>query len=322
MPLTDNASRLGGQLADVALYSTAAGAGGMGLWHLLKHFKNKREQAKAQQKDFQSIANAPPEFLSPKAAYDISNAALPAVGGAGLGALIGALRAGKGNRLSGALTGGVVGGGLGAAGHGLVSEEGRHALGELMGASPGNSSPQFKSILSRSNYNLALPVVGGLGAAAGAGVVNSLVRDTKDDDNKDKVRQSRDDYFKTLLNHDDEKTAFDAAVDELYARREKQAEPTFGERLLAGWNAFKDTGQAAASIPPWVMGVAALGAGGVGAKYMYDKTRAGSQAKLYAAAQKARERLKGLDSPWVDPVELAHIKHITAQGGLQNAAGG
>lgn len=324
----DNQLQIGGNLADVLMFGTAAGAGGMGLWHMLKNMKAKREKERAQQADFQGIANTPSPLLTAKQSLDLSSAPIAAsgLGGAGLGALIGALRAEKGKRLSGALTGAGVGGGLGLAGSTLMSTPGREALGRMMGASPEGSNTSHTGFLNRTMNMLALPVGGGLAAAGGAAAVNSLLQDDKVNDNKDKVQKSRDDYFKTLLNQDDEKTAFETALDSVYETCEKQAEGNWGEwalnriRDIPGmFNA--DNAQGAASYGMMVPALAALTAGGVGAAHMYNKTKSNSQAKLYAAAQKARERLRGLDSPWVDPAELAQVKHLTSQGGLPNAIG-
>jgi hypothetical protein len=89
------------------------------------------------------------------------------------------------------------------------------------------------------------------------------------------------------------------------------------------WEKIKSTGDqlghaTVVGVPGTILaagGLGALGAGGVGANYMYNKTRAQSQAKLRARAVAARERLKGMDSPWVDPQELAQIKALTANNG-------
>ena len=51
-----------------------------------------------------------------------------------------------------------------------------------------------------------------------------------------------------------------------------------------------------------------LGAGGVGAKYMYDRTKNLTTGENLAKAQASRARTKGLPSVWVDPESLAHIK--------------
>ncbi|NDC55426.1 MAG: hypothetical protein EBZ69_01125 [Alphaproteobacteria bacterium] len=325
-----NPGRQGGLLADVIMGGAAAGAGGMGLWHVLKSLKEKREREKAENANLNAIAAAPPSFVlpAPKQAHDLSSPLIPTAGGAGLGALIGAIRARKGKRLSGALGGALGGGALGLAGHTLTSRTGREALGRLMGATE-DGNPAFQGwgfgTIPRAAHTLALPVAGGFAAAGGAGVVNSFLKDENTEENKNKVQQSRDEYFKTLLGKE-EKTAFSSALDSAYVQYEKHAENNTLNSVL-GWlgnrfHNFSDSTQAVGAFVPTIVGASALAGGAVGAHHMYNKTRANSQAKLYAAAAKARERMRGLDTPWVDPVELAQIKQITASNGLPNAIGG
>lgn len=345
---SDAYRQLGGQLADVLVLGTAAGAGGMGLWHLLKNLKSKQEKAKEQQKDFYSIANTPPPFLSqPQGALKVSfdaktvGTALLPVGGAGLGALIGAVRARKGKKLTGALTGAGIGGGLGAAGGALATDAVREQMGKaipdlsnILGvfSSSSNLGPKggFKDFYQRAMYNLALPVAGGVGVYGGAKAVNSLLQNDNEEENKDKVQRSRDDYFKTLLNTEEEKTAFSEELDRIYEKYASDSwrnwfKETFWHDPNRGpWSqgTVGDSGQFLMSIPPWLMGASALAGATGGAAYMYDKTKQRSQARRYSLAQKARERLRGLDAPFVDPVELAQIKQLTAQNGSSNNAGG
>lgn len=51
-----------------------------------------------------------------------------------------------------------------------------------------------------------------------------------------------------------------------------------------------------------------LGAGGLGAKYMYDRTKNLTTGENLAKAQASRARTKGLPPVWVDPESLARIK--------------
>ena len=53
-----------------------------------------------------------------------------------------------------------------------------------------------------------------------------------------------------------------------------------------------------------------LGAGGLGAKYMYDRTRALTEGENMAKARASRARLKGLPPVWVDPDSLAQVKQL------------
>jgi hypothetical protein len=53
-----------------------------------------------------------------------------------------------------------------------------------------------------------------------------------------------------------------------------------------------------------------LGAGGLGAKYMYDRTKELTKGENLAKAQASRARLKGLPPVWVDPDSLAQVKQL------------
>jgi len=318
--MSENASRIGGQLADTFLTGAGLGVGGMGLWHAIKGMQEKRKRERAARTDFHAVANTPPPLsaISPKQAN--LHPAFAVTGGAGLGALIGAINAGKGKRFDGALGGAALGSGIGLAGHTLLSEGGRQAIGKAMGATPDGSILSHESVMSRAGNNLALPLAGVGGAALGAGFVNSFAKEDKTDENLDRVQKSRNDYFRELLGEGTERTACDAAFEKFYAMY-KTAANSWTELIT---NTLFNPGDSAQSVAAWVptvMGASALTGGAFGAKHMYDKTRASSQAKLYAAAQKTRDRLRGLDTPWVDPVELATIKDLTSRGGMAHSSG-
>jgi hypothetical protein len=168
--------------------------------------------------------------------------------------------------------------------------------------------------------------------------VQSLTESDNNATNKNHVQSARDEYFNTLLNDEnddeEEKKSAAAAFDALYnayAEKRSAGEPnqaTFenyfwpenGERgpwhnaLLSPFTNLSGTAQ--------LGGLAALAVGGgLGANYMYNKTKSQSQARALARAQAARERMKGLDSPWVDPQELASIKELAAARGPAHAKG-
>lgn len=314
-------AHFGGKILSSLLTGTALGAGGMGLWHLARSLKKKREQAAAAEPDMLDAA-ATPASLAPKFAFDASTLQVPALGGAGIGALIGAIRAGKGKKLKGALSGGLTGGAVGAGAAALNSDEAREFVGKNLPRSLpwGSLIPDGEKYTARSSTQQAASdlgsiVAGGLGAYGGAKAVGSMLEKDDTEKHKDTVQSARDEYFNTLLNS--EKSALNANFDVLYGLYEKNAgyianDPARGPHdsnmLVNGWNNMGAGLQTLA-------GIAALGAGGVGAKYMYDKTKAQSNAKLRARAIAARERLKGMDSPWVDPQELAQIKALTANNG-------
>jgi len=343
---------IGGEQINALLGGLGLGAGATGLYYLAKHLRNKAQTPKP---DLAGIANAPmvPALPMPKDApaedekmgFDTTKLLMPGAG-AGIGALIGAIRGGKGKRLQSALTGAGVGavGGMGA--DMLSSPEVRQYIGEhvprsiipwgLMGN--GQISPS-----SETGGHMAARYAGGLGlAAAGAygghKAVQALTERDNNEANKNQVQSARDEYFNTLLNDEnddeEEKKSAAAAFDVLYnvyAEKRSAGEPNQatlenwiwpenGERgpwhgpLSSAWNNLSGTTQ--------LGGLAALAAGGgLGAHYMYNKTKAQSQARALARAQAARERMKGLDSPWVDPQELASIKELASARGPAHAQG-
>jgi len=339
----------GNQLLHGVLAGGVYGAGGMGIWHFLKKVKNEREQEKKKQLSIGGIASSTPDFVAPKIASDFTNVMALPLSGAGAGALIGALGAEKGKKWRAAATGAALGGGAGLA---------TSALSPGFSESVGRSFPKsisdlvpFKRLFPHEKYTAPTstyrafaylaPIVGGAAGAYGGGqAVNALMKDDKSHEQKNHVQSSRDEYFKTLLNEDEnaddkkdkEKTAFSAALDAHYAAYEKAAEGGgIYDRIAGGLQSaahylsppnkaeygpfdgggLENTWRELGAWPQIIAGASALGGGAIGAKYMYDKTKATSQAKLLNAARQARERMRGLDTPWVDPVELASIKEIS-----------
>lgn len=338
----------GNRLLNSLLMGTTIGAGGMGLWHAIKGIKEKQ---KSKQQNIEELAATPPSFVS-NPVKQANNAALMAalpVGGAGIGALVGALRAQKGKRLSGALTGaaagGAVGGGLGLAGAGLSSfPQISEALGRAtregvsMPSTGGKALPTPQTNLQGALMDVGVPALAVLGAGGGAAAVNSMLKEDDTKENRNAVTDARDEYFKTLLNHSGEKTAFSAALDLVYEKYvEKKAAPidpsndpgwfwrTFVNNPAAGPNSTGNFWDGAANIgvqKPMAIALASLAAGGVfGGKYMYDKTRAASKNKLLLAARQARERAQGLNAPWINPVELATVKDLATQKELPHEQG-
>lgn len=81
----------------------------------------------------------------------------------------------------------------------------------------------------------------------------------------------------------------------------------FGSDLFGGLSNTKNDME---SLMYKLMLGGGLGAGAIGAKYMYDQTKARSEARNLQRAAAARRRMQGLDSPWVDPKELAEVKRM------------
>lgn len=209
----------------------------------------------------------------------------------------------------------------------------------------------------RNVLNATLPAAG---AAGGLALVDSAARQSENEKNLQKVEDARRQYFESLTGRkppeekkdDEEKTekksSLDATLDQLYsaykadpAKFEKQAlvartwenylknimpgaqeNRTYPQYLYdvflePGDRAIKDTN----SIFTNLMLAGGLGAGAVGAKYMYDQTKARSEARNLQRAQAARRRMQGLDSPWVDPQELADVKRLAGEANTASARG-
>ena len=317
---------VGKNLLNSLLTGTAVGAGGMGLWHLAKKIKKKYESETAPA-SIDSLALAPPARVSRKYASEDSAANLLRypLAGAGIGALVGALRAGKKKRLAGALAGAGVGSAVGLGANALTTKNISELVGKGLPHSlsrgnwfGGGEMPSLPSGTYQAAYNLGMPIAAGAGAYAGGSAVHSMLKEDTAG-NRDAVRSARNDYFRELLsdNDEEEKTAFSSSLDVVYLHAEKAARD--GDHFDAGTlgEGWKDYVSGPAQT---LMGLSLLAGGTYGAKYMYDKTREKSDAKLLSAAQQARARLNQ-QAPWVDPVELAHIKAIVAKNRPTNARG-
>lgn len=302
-----------------------------------------------------AIALAPALQLDHKQAFDYSSLALP-VGGALLGAGAGAMASRDGKKLRGALLGAGLGGTAGGLGLAINSDAAKKVIGEhipkhiplFSGLFGSGDAPGGKPSLTRPTgtyiaaENLGTIGAGGLGVLAGGAAVDSILRRDESEKNKDRVQGARDEYFKTLLGdenedekEDKEKTAFSKNLDAIYEKASAaqgdylgrageylssflhgnpEKGPYDSNSLVNAWRSLSGAGQTMA-------GLTALGTGALGAKYMYDKTRENSKAKLLNAARQARLRLAGFDSPWVDPVELAQVKERVAKNELSHAQG-
>lgn len=326
----------GNQILGALAGGTLLGAGGMGLFHALKRMKKKQEDAIAPP-SLADVAQEAPTFLTApqKQSFDASLLAMP-VGGAGVGALIGALRAQKGEKMRGALAGAGIGG---AAGIGATALS-RSPAGEMVGRALPRSIFGLSGLFGESNLpapetgahgaarDLGTLLAGAGGAYAGGKAVDSLLKRDESFKNVDKVQNSRDEYFKELLGEPDEeeKQSVNSRLDDLYALYEKGAKdgywlwgdgsggPHETQAIPAAFRNMSQLFQTAA-------GISLLGGGAFGAKYMYDKTRANSDARVLAAARAAKARARGGEAPWIDPVELASVKELATQKELANAPG-
>lgn len=336
------------------LQYAALGAGGMGLFHLLKKTKKNLDANLPQKPKYneiatagflpfdQSAAAAPVEKLS--SAWDTAGPTsalqkalfygMP-VAGAGIGAYLNASRAKK-DKFRAALTGATMGGGVGLAGGlgltnfgNLVAESQRKGMDQM----PQTNSWGLNEGLLYAARMAAMPA----GMVAGGALANTLLdsHDTKEKEEKnvDAIQKARNEYFNTLVA--DEKAA--AALDTAFAFYKKSgwADNFPGPAAWAGHGA-SGAGAASAGLNQnqnsatnfvgdgftlltALTALASLGAGGVGATYMYNKTKDRSAAKQLARARMARERLGALPGAWIDPREVAQVK-ATAMGNQNTAA--
>lgn len=146
----------------------------------------------------------------------------------------------------------------------------------------------------------------GLGGYGAYKLINSMANKKKKEDREDSVNQARQDYFNALTGKEAQ------VLDDAYSQFKKTAEeyaPNISKRV---WDAATGAGQSLLRFFPeaatnWTL-LTALGAGGLGAKYMYDRTKAMTQAEALRKAQESKTRLQSIQqTPWIDPEELAAV---------------
>ena len=336
------AKHLGG--ATAAGIGVGIGAGG--LYQLAKYLRGKARAASAKP-PLESLVNTPVPALDAeqdKVAFDNNMVLLPALG-AGAGALIGATRRkAKGQRLSAALRGAAMGGAGGLAGAALTSSPVMNAVSRGLGDAKmmyfnplfgagylvGNGGPVVaRNAAHQAAMGMAGTLLPAAGVYGGLQLVNNLAKSDNSQENRDAVLNARNEYFATLTgqdtkknkkpgsDNDDEKVAaaldgeLDGLFDRVAAEQEKRAAPEWLENLGSNFKdyfyaPFRDMG----ALSLGLMGTAGLAGVGMGAHHMYNKTKAQSEARALARARAARERMRGLDAPWVDPIELAEIKRM------------
>jgi hypothetical protein len=206
--------------------------------------------------------------------------------------------------------------------------------------------------------NATLPAAG---AAGGLALVDTAARQNENEKNLQKVEAARRSYFEALTgrkppeekkeeqdDQSEKKAALDAQLDVLYDAYKAAPEKFEKQALVARtWeNYFKNItpfAQKDRTVPQYfydvlfepadraikdtnsvftnLMLTGGLGAGAIGAKYMYDQTKARSEARNLQKAREARRRMQGLDTPWIDPTELAEVKRLTNEAGPASARG-
>lgn len=135
----------------------------------------------------------------------------------------------------------------------------------------------------------------GLGAYGGHRIVNAIVKAKKKRELNESIDEARRSYYDALAGHD-KAAALDAAYDNVKAGG-----------VLGTISAMPQAARTA-----YVLSL--LGAGGVGAHYMYNRTKDLNESENLAKARASRARLKGLPPVWVDPDSLAQVKQLATQG--------
>lgn len=139
---------------------------------------------------------------------------------------------------------------------------------------------------------------GALGLYGGKKVVDSVMQAKKKRDLEAEMEAARQDYYSAL--------AGDKAASSLDFAFETVKHANILETISNASSALFHTPQTLRTAYLLAM----LGAGGVGAKYMYDKTKATTEGENLAKAQASRARTKGLPTVWVDPESLSNVKAL------------
>lgn len=164
---------------------------------------------------------------------------------------------------------------------------------------PGGSAPSSDPHAWRKAWGTAANLgAGALGLYGGKKVVDSVMQAKKKKDLEAEMEAARQDYY-SALRGDKAASSLDFAFETV---KHANVLDTIGNMGSAVFNAPQNLRTAYL--------LAMLGAGGVGAKYMYDKTKERTVGENLARAQASRARTKGLPPVWVDPESLAQVKTL------------
>lgn len=156
-----------------------------------------------------------------------------------------------------------------------------------------------------------LGLAGGVaGLYGGNQLVNSIMENKQTTDAEDEVEDAKKHYYDVLTGANKRAAALDTAYTEYAGKKANLLPP-------GAWDTINTVGM---GLPnELVRGysttalLSMLAAGGVGAKYMYDRTRDRSKSQNLAKARAHIARMSGTPSVWVDPSELAQVKQLANQ---------
>lgn len=334
-PAADPNTAFGRELQTSLLAGLLAGGGVGGLRYLNSWRKGVKGPKPKPKPDYRF--DLPAEFdeaaidagypLRRKAAMNDIERLLPVLG-AGAGGLIGALRARPGQKMKGILTGAAGGGLLGAVGTAARSDDVAQRLGQLMSKfAPTSAGHSVADPTATSNYGQAVspdPIHAGLrtagnlallggGLAGGKAIFDHMSRTDKRRRQEDAVASARKDYFDALMGPGDaanEEAAVASKAASLDAAYDQYKKTSADGSFMDWLRGIRDTAHQGVNLAGGAAGLSALAGAGLGGIYMYRKTKNDSAAKRYREAEEARRRLRPLDTPWIDPEELAAIKGV------------
>jgi hypothetical protein len=163
----------------------------------------------------------------------------------------------------------------------------------------GGGAPSADPHAWRKSWSTAANLGGaGLGALAGGHLVNSIVKSKKKRDQSSALEAARQEYYNALRG---KHASLDAAFESVKSAN-----------LLT--STISGAFQAPQALRTAYL-LSMLGAGGLGAKYMYDKTKQTTEGENLAKAQASRARTRGLPPIYVDPEGLANVKAIAENDG-------
>lgn len=157
----------------------------------------------------------------------------------------------------------------------------------------GGAAPSADPHPWRKSWSTAANIGGAAaGAYAGSKLINAIMQMKKKRDSARALEAARAEYYDALRG----KTA--AELDVAY-------------ESVKSANMLTDAASAVWQTPQTLRTaylLTLLGAGGLGAKYMYDRTKNLTMGENLARAQASRARTRGLPPVWVDPDSLARVK--------------
>ena len=157
---------------------------------------------------------------------------------------------------------------------------------------------------------IAMPLIAGTAGILGAHHFVNAREKKRDAEAADAaVIEAKKDYMRALSG--DKAASLDAAYEKFAAHSKTALEPGFvpppvPEPQLRGYVDYPESLLQKLYAGALVSGAAGLG---LGAHYMYNKTKKNLAANNLAAAAETRARLRALPAPWIDPAELAGLQH-------------